>query len=47
MTRSQWGKLTLSLIIGALVLIVSSVVIIDPFEIYHRATAFIAPVTVS
>lgn len=44
MTRSQWGKLTLSLIIGALVLIVSSVVIIDPFEIYHRATAFIAPI---
>lgn len=44
MTHSRWGKLTLSLIIGALVLIVSSVVIIDPFEVYHKATAFIPPI---
>ncbi|MBQ8617776.1 MAG: hypothetical protein IJ418_09765 [Clostridia bacterium] len=44
MTHSHWGKLTLSLIISALVLIVSSVVIIDPFEVYHKATAFIPPI---
>ncbi|MBE5799976.1 MAG: hypothetical protein E7321_08520 [Clostridiales bacterium] len=44
MTRAQWGKLTLALIIGALVLIVSSVAIIDPFEVYHKATAFIPPI---
>ena len=44
MTRTQWGKLTLSLLIGALVLIVASVVIIDPFEVYHKATLFIPPI---
>ena len=44
MTRSQWGKLTLSLIISALVLIVAAVVIIDPFEVYHKATMFIPPI---
>ena len=44
MTRSQWGKFTLSLLISALVLIVASVVIIDPFEVYHKATAFIPPI---
>lgn len=44
MTCSQWGKLTLSLIIGALMLIVSSVILIDPFEVYHKATAFIPPI---
>ena len=44
MTHSQWGKLTLSLIIGLLTLIVASVVIVDPFEVYHKATAFIPPI---
>lgn len=44
MTHAQWGKLTLSLIILALAMIVASVAIIDPFEIYHRATAFIPPI---
>ena len=39
MTHAQWGKLTLSLIILALALIIASVAVIDPFEIYHRATA--------
>ena len=45
MTRSQWGKLTLSLLISALALIILTVVIVDPFEVYHRATAFIPPIT--
>ena len=44
MTRLQWGKLTLSLLISTLVLIVSAVVIIDPFEVYHKATFFIPPI---
>ena len=44
MTHAQWGKLTLSLIIFSLVLIVAAVVLIDPFEIYHQATAFIPPI---
>jgi len=44
MTRSCWGKLTLSLLIFGLLLIVGSVVIIDPFEIYHKATLFIPPI---
>ena len=44
MTRSCWGKLTLSLLIGGLLLIVGSVVLIDPFEIYHKATAFAPPI---
>ena len=44
MTHAQWGKLTLSLTVFALVLIVASVVLIDPFEVYHRATAFIPPI---
>lgn len=44
MTNTQWGRLTLALLILALALIISSVAIIDPFEIYHRATAFIPPI---
>ncbi len=44
MTRSCWGKLTLSLLIGGLLLIVGSVVLIDPFEVYHKATAFAPPI---
>lgn len=44
MTRSQWGRLTLTLLIGALVLIVALVVLIDPFEVYHKAAAFIPPI---
>lgn len=44
MTNTQWGRLTLALLVLALGLIVSSVVIIDPFEIYHKATAFIPPI---
>ncbi len=44
MTRSQWGKLTLAMLVSALLLIVGSVVLIDPFEVYHKATAFIPPI---
>ena len=44
MTRSLWGKLTLTLLIGALALIIAAVAVIDPFEVYHKATAFIPPI---
>lgn len=44
MTRKRWALLTMALLLGALSLIVCSVVIIDPFEIYHKATAFIPPI---
>jgi len=45
MTRKRWTMLTLALLIGALISIVAAVVIIDPFQIYHRATAFTPPIT--
>lgn len=45
MTRKRWALLTLILLIGALVSIIAAVVIIDPFQIYHQATAFIPPIT--
>ena len=45
MTRKHWAILTLTLLIGSIVGIIGSVVIIDPFEIYHQATAFIPPIT--
>ena len=44
MTRSLWGRLTLALLICALSLIVVLVVLVDPFEVYHKATAFIPPI---
>lgn len=44
MTRKRWGLLTLGLLLLALGLIVASVVLIDPFEVYHKATAFIPPI---
>ncbi len=44
MTRSLWGRLTLALLVCALTLIVALVVLVDPFEIYHKATAFIPPI---
>lgn len=44
MTHAQWGRLTLALIILALAMIVAAVAVIDPFEVYHRATAFIPPI---
>lgn len=45
MTRKRWTMLTLALLIGALISIVAAVVIIDPFQIYHRATSFTPPIT--
>ena len=45
MTRKHWAILTLTLLIGSIGGIVSSVVIIDPFKISHQATAFIPPIT--
>ena len=44
MTRKQWAVLTLTLLLGALALIIGAVMIIDPFEVYHQATAFIPPI---
>ena len=45
MNRSQWGKLTLALLIAAYVAIIGTVVLIDPFEIYHKASFCIPPIT--
>ena len=45
MTRKQWGLLTLSLLLLTIGGIIGTVVLIDPFEIYHQATAFIPPIT--
>ena len=45
MTRKQWTCLALALLSGALALIIGTVVLVDPFEIYHQATAFIPPIT--
>lgn len=45
MTRKQWGLLTLSLLLLSIGGIIGSVVLIDPFEIYRQATAFIPPIT--
>ena len=45
MTRKQWACLALTLLTGALALIITVVVVIDPFEVYHQATAFSPPIT--
>lgn len=45
MTRKRWALLTLILLIGALLSIIAAVVIVDPFQIYHRATAYAPPIT--
>ncbi|MBR4038799.1 MAG: hypothetical protein IKJ11_01720 [Clostridia bacterium] len=44
MTNRQWGRLTLALLVSTLLFIVGMVVLIDPFEVYHKATAFIPPI---
>ena len=44
MTNRQWGRMTLALLVSALIFIVAAVMIIDPFEVYHKATAFIPPI---
>lgn len=45
MTRKRWAVFTLALLIGSILGIISAVALIDPFEIYHQATAFIPPIT--
>lgn len=44
MTRKTWSLLSLSLLLLSLIGIVGSVVIIDPFEIYHKALFHIPPI---
>lgn len=44
MTRKRWALLALTLLVGSLALIVGTVALVDPFEIYHQATAFIPPI---
>lgn len=41
MTRKQWAALTLSLLALGIGGTIAAVSIIDPFEVYHKATAFI------
>ena len=43
MTRKRWVCLTLALLISGLLAIVGAVVIVDPFEIYHRALFYNPP----
>lgn len=45
MSPKRWAVLTLALLLAALGGIVAAVVLVDPFEIYHQATAFIPPIT--
>ena len=45
MTRKQWAALTLSLLALGVGGTIAAVSIIDPFEVYHKATAFIPPIT--
>jgi len=44
MTRKHWSILSLSLLLFALAGIVGSVVIVDPFEVYHKAIFHIPPI---
>ena len=43
MTRKRWCLLTAAMLLASLALIVAVVVIIDPFEIYHRALFYNPP----
>lgn len=45
MTRKRWGRATLAMLLSLLAGIVLLVTLVDPFEIYHQATAFIPPIT--
>ncbi len=45
MSRKQWAVLSLLLLLICLGGMIGSVVLIDPFEIYHQATAFIPPIS--
>lgn len=45
MTRKQWAALALSLLGLGVGGTIAAVALIDPFEVYHKATAFIPPIT--
>ena len=45
MNRKKWAALTLSLLGLSIGGTIGAVVAIDPFEVYHKATAFIPPIT--
>lgn len=45
MTRKQWAALSLSLLGAGIGGIIAAVALVDPFEVYHKATAFIPPIT--
>ena len=45
MSHKHWSLLALALLVCALCGVIGSVMLIDPFEIYHQATAFIPPIT--
>ena len=45
MTRKQWAALSLSLLGAGIGGIIAAVALVDPFEVYHQATAFIPPIT--
>lgn len=44
MTRKQWAVLSLVLLTLSIGGVIGTVVLIDPFEVYHQATAFIPPI---
>ena len=44
MTRKCWCLLTLVLLLLSLGGCMAAVIVIDPFEIYHKAEHFIAPI---
>lgn len=44
MTKATWSKLTLGLLLFSLFVIIGSVVLIDPFEVYHKAFFHIPPI---
>ena len=41
LSRRGWTVLTLSLLLSCLLGIAGAVILIDPFEVYHKATRFI------
>ena len=45
MTRKHWVLLTLALLFAGIGGTIGLVALIDPFEVYHKATAFIPPIT--
>ena len=45
MTRKQWAALSLSLLALGIGGTIAAVAIVDPFEVYHKATLFIPPIS--